>query len=160
MTNYNSEPNGGGGVSAQKGSIARRLIRAVALAWRPVALSPPTVDPDLENLPVLERVAETLRFTLLSIESAVSPQGGLRAWLKLNFLVAAVLAIPALLIVPVVTYLLSGFSTWTMFISQIASNLLSTAVSALLIVIVVVVTGHIVMWQLRSARKKGGRGRR
>ncbi len=160
MTNDNFEPNGGRAISEPRGSIGARMMRAVALAWRPVSLNPPAIDPDLETLPVLERVAETLRFTVLSIESAVSPQGGLRAWLKLNFLVAAVLAIPALLIVPVVTYLLNDFATWSVFISQIASNLLSTAISVLLIVIVVVITGRVVMWQLNSAGNKGRRGRR
>jgi len=79
----------------------------------------------------------------------LSPQGGLRwAWLKLNLLVAMVIGLPALIVVPVVTFILSGFATWSGFLAQIADNLLHTAVSVLLLVLVVVVIGRIVMSQL------------
>jgi len=137
-------------------SLPARISRALMHAWRPTPVSPPTLDSNLEALSGIERVAEVLRFSALSVENAISPHGGLRAWLKLNLLVALVLAIPAVLVVPVITYLLSGFSTWAQFLAAIANNLLNAAVSMVGMVLVVVIGGRIVMALLSSQ----GKGRR
>jgi hypothetical protein len=137
-------------------SLPARISRALMHAWRPTPVAPPTLDSNLEALSGIERVAEVLRFSALSVENAISPHGGLRAWLKLNLLVALVLAIPAVLVVPVITYLLSGFSTWAQFLAAIANNLLSAAVSMVGMVLVVVIGGRIVMALLASQ----GKGRR
>lgn len=137
-------------------SLPARIGRALMLAWRPLPVEPPALDPHLETLSGVERVAEVLRFSVLSVEVAISPHGSLRAWLKLNVLVALVLAIPAMLVVPVITYLLSGFSTWSQFLAEIANNLLQAAVSLVGMVLVVVIGGRIVMALLTSR----GKGRR
>jgi hypothetical protein len=134
-------------------SLPARISRALMLAWRPTPVAPPALDSHLETLSGIERVAEVLRFSTLSVENAISPHGGLRAWLKLNLLVALVLAIPAALVVPVITYLLSGFSTWAQFLAAIANNLLSAAVSMVGMVLVVVIGGRIVMSLLASQGK-------
>jgi hypothetical protein len=126
------------------------------LAWNPIPVEPPELDSHLENLSGVERVSEVLRFSVLSVEAAISPRGGLRAWLKFNVLVALVLGIPAILVIPVITYLLSGFSTWSQFLAEIANNLLQTAVSLVGMVLVVVVGGRVVMALLASQ----GKGRR
>ena len=137
-------------------SLPARISRALMHAWRPAPVAPPTLDSYLETLSGIERVAEVLRFSALSVENAISPHGGLRAWLKLNLLVALVLAIPAVLVVPVITYLLSGFSTWAQFLAAIANNLLNAAMSMVGMVLVVVIGGRIVMALLASQ----GKGRR
>ena len=137
-------------------SIPATIGRALMLAWHPIPIEPPALDSHLETLSGVERVAEVLRFYVLSIEAAISPHGGLRAWLKLNVLAALVVAIPATLVVPVVTYLLSGFSNWSLFLAEIANNLLQTAVSVIGMVLVVVIGGRIAMSLLLSK----GRGRR
>lgn len=134
-------------------SLPARISRALMLAWRPTLVAPPTLDSHLETLSGIERVAEVLRFSALSVENAISPYGGLRAWLKLNLLVALVLAIPAALVVPVITYLLSGFSTWAQFLAAIANNLLNAAVSMVGMFLVVVIGGRIVMALLASQGK-------
>lgn len=126
-------------------SISARISGALMHAWRPAPVAPPTLDSHLETLSSVERVAEVLRYSALSVESEISPQGGLRAWLKLNLLVALILAIPAVLVVPVITYLLSGFSTWAQFLTAIANNLLNAAVSMVGMVLVIVVGWRIVM---------------
>jgi hypothetical protein len=135
-------------------SLPARISRALILAWRPTPVAPPTLDSHLETLSGIERVAEVLRFSVLSVENAISPQGGVRAWLKLNLLVALVLAIPAVLVVPVITYLLSGFATWAQFLATIANNLLHVAVSMVGMVLVVVIGGRIVMAQLASQGRR------
>lgn len=137
-------------------SFPASIGRALMLAWRPIPVEPPALDSHIETLSGVERVAEVLRFNVLTIEAAISPHGGLRAWLKLNVLVALVLAIPAILVVPVITYLLSGFSTWSQFLAEIANNLLQAAISMVGMVLVVVIGGRIVMALLASK----GRGHR
>ena len=141
---------------ARASSIPASVGRALMLAWRPIPIEPPALDSHLETLSGVERVAEVLRFNVLSIEAAISPHGGLRAWLKLNVLATLTLAIPAMLVVPVITYLLSGFSTWSLFLAEIANNLLQTAVSMVGMILVVVIGGRIVMGLLASK----GRGPR
>lgn len=137
-------------------SLPARISRALMLAWSPIRVEPPELDSHLESLSGVERVSEVLRFSVLSVEAAISPHGGLRAWLRLNMLVALVLAIPAVLVVPVITYLLSGFSTWSQFLGEIANNLLQASVSLVGMVLIVVVGGRIVMALLASQ----GKGRR
>lgn len=139
--------------------LGAHLGAALRNAWRPQPPPPPRLDRDVDTLPTIERVAEVTRFNVLALEQAISPNGGLRAWLKLNVLVALVLAIPAVLVVPVVTYLLGGFATWSVFLAQIAENLLRTAVMVFLIVLVIVVTGRVVRAQLAESKDKTGRGR-
>jgi hypothetical protein len=74
-------------------SLPDRISRAIVLAWRPTPVAPPVLDSHLEDLSGIERVAEVLRFNALTVENAISPLGGFRAWLKLNVLVALVLAV-------------------------------------------------------------------
>jgi hypothetical protein len=100
----------------------------------------------------LPRVTEALRYSILDLERAISPNGGLRAWAQLNVLVALVLAIPAFLVVPVVTLLLSGFATWSEFLKQIFVNLLVAAVAIFLAVLVLVLAGRVIEAELRRHR--------
>ncbi|MDT7838436.1 hypothetical protein [Aquabacterium sp. OR-4] len=131
-----------------------RIVTALRTAWRPVPPPPPELDSDVDNLPSFERVAEVVRFNLLSLEQAISPNGGLRAWLKLNVLLAIVLAVPVTLVVPLITLLLGGFVTWTLLLTQIAENLLRTAVVIFGLVLVVVLTGRIIKAQFTSSRRR------
>lgn len=141
-------------------TLYTRIVTALRTAWQPIPPPPPQLDSNVDHLPWFERVAEVVRFNLLSLEHAISPNGGLRAWLKLNVLLAIVLAIPAVLLVPLITYLLSGFVTWAEYLTQIAQNLLRAAVMILGLVLIVVVTGRVIKAQLTSSRSKRGRGRR
>lgn len=135
-------------------TLPARISRALMLAWNPSRIKLPELDPHLEALPPVERVSEVLRFSVLSVEAAISPNGGLRAWLKLNVLVALVLAIPAALVVPVITYLLSGFSTWSQFLAEIANNLLQATASLVGMVFVVVIGGRIILALLASQGRR------
>jgi predicted RND superfamily exporter protein len=69
-------------------------------------------------------VVEVLRFKLLELEYGLSPNGGLRAWLRLNMLVCVLLGTPLLLIVPIITWFLSSFTTWSAFLRQASLNVL------------------------------------
>jgi len=91
--------------------------------WEPSQIEEPRVDPDLNHLNQVQRSAEVLRYSILRTEYWISPRGTLREWLRLNVAIAIVLGIPSLLIVPVVTYLINKFVTWSDLLVRIATNL-------------------------------------
>jgi hypothetical protein len=104
--------------------------------WNPVPLRQPHPPSFLSDLPWPKRIAEVLRYGLLAFEYSLSPGGGLRAWLKLNMAVAVFLGIPALLLVPVITVLVTTISTWTALLLQIVLNLLYAALALMALVFV------------------------
>ena len=110
---------------------ATRFFKALVSAWNPERVPRPSISSDLERLPAVERITEVVRFDALAAEHSLSPRGGLRAWLKLNVLAALVIGAPALIVVPVATYLLGGVATWSQLLLSIAVNLLMTAVAVL-----------------------------
>ena len=114
------------------------LPRSFALtAWQPVPVPQPEVDPDLPDLTAIERSAEVLRYSALRLEHAISPGGTLRAWLRLNVLLALLVGIPALFVVPVLTLLLSSLASWSGLLLQVTMNLLGILLSLAGVVTVV-----------------------
>jgi len=109
------------------------LVPVKAL-WRPNTLEPPTVDPELTNLTALQRSAESFRYVALKTEYWISAGGTLREWLRLNCYIALILGIPALFVVPAITFLLTQFTTWTALLVQIAKNLIVFPILAILAV--------------------------
>ena len=83
----------------------------------------PRVNRSFVKMGPLERAAEVMRYSALKTEHWLSPNGLLREWMRLNILAALFIGIPALIIVPVVTYLLGQFATWMMFMAEAARNL-------------------------------------
>lgn len=131
----------------------RQLIKSIVkAAWRPNLLEPPAVDKDLPNLSFLERSAEVLRYNLLQLEYALSAGGGLRAWLKLNLLITLVLAIPTVLIMPVITLILTTFHTWTELLILIMYNItlavLGVFICAILMTLILLIIRIVVKWVL------------
>ena len=140
-------------VSAARSLIAT-LGRTLKIAWQPAPIHPPEVDPDLTELSGIQRPAEVLRYKILQLEHALSSGGGLRAWLKLNLLVALILVIPALLVIPVITFLLSSFATWTGFLLQAALNILYTLATIVCMVAVVRVLVYLLVTLRRDAQRQ------
>lgn len=124
-----------------KKSLIAAMGGKIRSAWNQRAVSTPEIDPLLTDLPAIERVAEVLRYKFLQIEFAISPSGGIRAWLRLNLLIAVTLVIPSLLVVPVVTWLLGSFVTMTGFLLAAAQNLLYTVVTIIALVSLVLAFG-------------------
>lgn len=106
--------------------IVRRAGHVLLTTWNPQPIEKPTIDNELPSYPFLIRSVEVLKYQMLRLEYSLSRGGGLRAWFKLNLLVAFLLAIPALLVVPVVTALLSGLASWSAFLYQTMRNLTMT----------------------------------
>jgi hypothetical protein len=105
-------------------SLTQTLSLTMRNAWQPIPLPCPEVDPELPNLSMIERAAEVMRYKLLQIEYTLSPEGGLRGWLKLNVLLSLLIGIPALFLVPIITYLGSSFVSWTGFLLESLTNIL------------------------------------
>lgn len=147
--NAQGNRSGGAGAPGTVGGLGKALLAA----WRPSPVSEPSLDPNTSGLPAIERVAEILRYNVLAAEHAISPNGGLRAWLKLNVLAAAVIFIPAMILVPAVTYLLSGFADWAHFLSKIAIGLLITALALVGGILTLVVGGRVVLFLLKTGKR-------
>jgi hypothetical protein len=71
----------------------------------------------------VERSAEVIRYAVFTTEYWVSPRGGLREWLRLNLWFALVLAVPALLITPIASYMLAELAAGSGQLANIAKNL-------------------------------------
>ncbi len=112
--------------------------------WKPEPIDPPKVDPNLPQLTTLQRATEALRYSLLSVEWWLSPNGKLREWLKINGKIGSVLVIPAVLVVPLITFILWQVTKWIGYLVNITANLivlpLASLAAALLITGVVILT--------------------
>ena len=119
--------------STRERGMPTRIKSAWASAWRPMPVPVPKVDPELDCLGFVPRSTEVIRYQVMRAEHALSPGGGLRCWLKLNVLLALGLAIPALLLVPPITWILAGMATWSAYLAAVVLNLLLALVYAILI---------------------------
>jgi hypothetical protein len=113
---------------------AKQVHQIVIRRWQPEPLSEPVVDHDLPHLSAIERSAEVLSFTCRRFEYWISPQGVLREWFKFNLRLALGLAVPALLVAPLVTLALKQFNEWIDLITRTTSNLVLVPLSALLVI--------------------------
>ena len=92
--------------------------------WNPEKIHPPKVDPDLQDLDPATRSCEVVRYSILSFEFWVSPTGGLREWFKLNGKISAVLIIPAIIVMPLVSLVLWQIANWMGWLVGIAGHLI------------------------------------
>lgn len=107
--------------------------------WNPSPISAPTVDPHLADLDPLTRSAESLRHSVLSLEFWISPNGQVREWLRHNTRLAVVLAIPAFLILPIISFALWQLVSWLAALFLIAGNLVVIPILALVATFVLVI---------------------
>lgn len=118
-------------------SIGSSILNLIRATWNPQPLPVPAIDPDLEELPVFERITEVLRYQLLQIEYGLSNRGGLREWARVVMVLSLVLAIPVALLVPLVTAFLAAAVSWTAMLFLIAKSILYALLTAIAFVIVV-----------------------
>ena len=109
------------------------------MPWNPRPVDPPVIDADLEHLDAISRSAESIRYSILSIEFWIARDGEVREWLRHNTLLAVVLAIPAFLLLPVITFILGQLVLWMVALISIVSHLIEFPILALLAVVVILV---------------------
>lgn len=122
----------------REAGIPKMAGHVLLTAWNPQPIEKPTVDSELPSYPFLVRSVEVLKYQMLLLEYSLSQGGGLRAWIKLNLLCALLLAIPVILVVPVVTALLSGVASWSAFLHEIMWNFTMTLLLVIICVGIVV----------------------
>lgn len=152
----------GATVEIRKRSLAATVQDILRTTWQPSVIPLPAIDPNLDKLPTLERVAEVCRYQLLQLEYSLSRGGGIREWLRLNLIVAVLLSIPALLVVPVVTWLLGSFVTMTAFVYQAAQNLFWTVLTIIATISVALVFVYVLraLWRAHLESIRRGSRRR
>ena len=119
----------------------------------------PVVDLELPHLSGIERAAEVMRFMLHQLEYALSPLGHLREFIKLNFRVALAIAIPVLLVAPLVTVALEQLKAWIVLLTQTFSSFvlfpLSVVLSILLVCGMIYIIRSILDLRHRGQRRDG-----
>ena len=120
------------------------LSRRVKRQWNPKPIDPPKVDPEIETLDPIQRSAESIRYSILSTEFWLSPKGQVREWLRHNGRLAVLLAIPAFLVVPIITWILVQFSSWLRLMVSISGHLIVLPILALIALVVVSIIGQII----------------
>lgn len=113
---------------------ATQTRRLVVRQWQPEPLAKPSVDPEFPQLSAVERSAEVLSYSCRAFEYWLSPGGFLREWFKFNLRLAFALAVPALLVAPLVTLALRQFDAWIGLITKTTSNFVLVPLSVLLVV--------------------------
>lgn len=132
------------------------LLARFLAAWTPTPIPKPQIDPRLDELPSLQRIAEVCRYLCLRLEYAVSSGGTLRAWVRVNLMVLLTGIVPALLVVPLLTLLASEFTSLTGYLLHASRNLLDAVVT--LIEAVAALAGLFLL--LRMVLTGGGSRRR
>jgi len=117
------------------------------------------VDHELPKLTAIERAAEVMRFTFSRLEYALSPLGHLREFVKLNFRLALAIAIPDLLVAPLVTLAIRQFKTWVAMLTETMSSFvlfpLSVVLSIILVCGMVYIGRSILEMRMRSQHRQG-----
>ena len=115
--------------------LSKTFLR-IKHAWRPQKLEKPLVDPLFPEMDAVERSAETSRYSILSTEFWISPDGQVREWIRHNTR-AIVLFIPVLVLIALIGLGLSQVAAWTVALTIIAGHLIIVPVLVLLVVLVV-----------------------
>jgi len=118
--------------------------RTIREWFKPTPIDPPTVDPEFAEMCGLQRSAESLKFGILTFEYWVSASGKLRIWIKNNMLLASLLAVPVLIVMPLLGLLLWQLVSWIGMLVSLAGNLILFPILALIAVLCIVVVINII----------------
>jgi hypothetical protein len=116
-----------------------KLFQTFKDAWKPKPVDPPQVDPELPHLDCLTRSAESIRYSILSIEFWISPNGCVREWMRHNVRLASWLAIPAILVLPLVVLMLFQAVKAVVMLTSIAGHMIVLPILALVAAVVILV---------------------
>ena len=102
------EQDDGGKLDQLVQSRAAQLV-----LWETQPITRPILDRGFLELPPSQRSVEVILYWMARGEHWLSPNGWLRAWVRLNLIIAVLLGVSALTVVPVGTLVLEGVSGWT-----------------------------------------------
>ena len=130
----------------QTRTFLKNLFR---MPWEPKAVEPPTVDPEIGNLSPIQRSAESIRYSVLSAEFWLSPDGQVREWLRHNGKLALLIGIPVFLILPIVTFALWQVACWLGMLVSIAGHLILFPILALVALLAIILVINLVKELIR-----------
>jgi hypothetical protein len=146
-------------MAANSTSWVRKLTTAFRHHWQPEPLTEPIVDETLPDLSGIERSAEVARFTMAKLEHWLSPLGNLREFFRMNLRLAICIAVPVLLVAPVITLALERFKTWVAMLSETMSSFvlfpLSVVLSIILVCGLIYIAKSLLELRLRNNRRDG-----
>lgn len=111
------------------------LLTTFKAHWHPRPLKAPQVEPHLPHLNGLQRATEALQHAFLSLEHWMSPNGKIREFIRFTVIVACLLLIPALLIFPIIGFILGQLQQWIASLAHIACSLVIIPLAILAIII-------------------------
>ena len=151
------QPHHQASMAKNPASWAKRLKKTFTRHWQPKPLSAPAVDHELPSLSGVERSAEVLRFMMHKLEYWLSPLGHLREFIKLNLRLVLAIAIPVLMVAPLITMALDQFKAWIVLLTQTMSSFvlfpLSVVLSILLVCGMIYIGRSILEFKMRSGRR-------
>ena len=68
-------------------------------------LPAPRLSPDFISLATRRRIIATLKYSVLSFEYWIAPGGWLRQWIRFNIAILVLAAVPSIIVIPIITYL-------------------------------------------------------
>lgn len=143
--------------AANPHSWMKRLKRTLIKHWRPEPLPSPVVDHELPRLTAIERAAEVVRFMVSKLEYALSPFGHLREFIKLNFRLSICIAIPVLMVAPLITLAINQIKAWVALLTETFSSFvlfpLSVVLSILLVSGLIYITRSFMEMRMRTQRR-------
>jgi hypothetical protein len=95
------------------------------------------VDADLPHLSGIERAAEVCRFIFIKLEHWLSPSGHLREFTKMNARLALAIAVPVILVAPLVTLALEKLQGWVALLTTTMNSFVMFPLSVLLCILLV-----------------------
>lgn len=135
----------------------KRLKKLLTRHWHPKPLPEPVVDKDLPHLNGIERAAEVIRFILTTLEHWLSPSGRLREFIKMNARLAIAIAVPVVIVAPLVTLALEQLKGWVLLLTTTMSSFvlfpLSVLLCALLVSGMVFIGRTILAMRIRGSRR-------
>ncbi len=99
----------------------------------------PVVNASLNQMNGLQRAAEAFRYSVLSIEFWISPEGNIREWLKVNVRFAMFVAAPTFMAFPIITVALWELEAWMDSLTTIASKLTVLPILVLLALVSIII---------------------
>ncbi len=125
--------------------------------WRPEPLPSPVVDQELSHLTGIERAAEVLRFMVSRLEYALSPMGALREFAKMNIRLCISIAIPVMMVAPLVTMAITQCKAWVALLTETFSSFvlfpLSVVLSILLVCGLIYIGRSLLEMRMRTQRR-------
>jgi len=86
----------------QKQATIPSSILQLALHWNPQPVKPPQLDPEFDQLSMVPRIVEVIRYRFHSCEYGISPDGLLQEWRRFWFRLAVIVGIAGVCLLPIV----------------------------------------------------------